>query len=254
MKGSGSVSVGAGPSRSAGSDGSGLPPSMRATGVPAAPAASYLSAAKKASAAGVPQSNKLWCKGFSRALTRETLSEQARLYVKAMNEAKGTSLPKVFAWNLEIAAALVFSDDDVAQAFFKASEGVMFTWIDMLEGVGYNRRLRIVKDVSFDQSCRGQVCYHLREKLIVLLESKGLWHDGMQIGNTGPRGVVLARAVDGRLLEMFRVGTGKRGEGEFLFPTLAASEKFFITPKEIEELAASVAKEAVLLRKIRAPS
>ena len=77
MKGSGSVSAGASPSRSAGSDGSGPLPSMRATGVPAAPAASYLSAAKKASAAGVLQGNKLWCEGSSRALARETLSEQA---------------------------------------------------------------------------------------------------------------------------------------------------------------------------------
>ena len=224
---------------------------------PAAPAAWYLSAAKQASAAGVPQGNKPWCKGFSRALTRETLSEQACLYVKAVNEAKGTDFdPKVFAWNLEIAAALVFSDGDVAQAFYKASEGVMFTWTrtDMLEGVEYNRRLRIVRDASFDQRCRSQVYYHLREKLTVLLTSKGLWHDGMQVGNTGPRGVVFVRAVDGRLFEMFRIDTSKRGEGEFLSPTLATSEKFLITPKEIEELAASVAKGAILLQKIRAPN
>ena len=255
VKGSGSVSVGASPSRSAGSDGSGLPPSMRASAVPAAPAASYLSAAKKASAAGVPQGNKLWCKGFSRPLTRETLSEQASLYVKAVNKEKGTSFdPKVFSWNLEIAAALVFSDADAAQAFYKASEGVAFTWTDMLEGVEYNRRLRIVRDASFDQRCRSQVYYHLRENLIVLLKSKGLWHDGMQIGNTGPRGVVFIRGEDGRLFEMFRVDTSKRGEGEFLSPTLATSEKFLITPKEIEELAASVAKEAVLLQKIRDPN
>ena len=53
---------------------------------------------------------------------------------------------------------------------------------------------------------------------------------------------------------MFRVDTSKRGEGEFLSPTLATSEKFLITPKEIEELAASVAKEAVLLQKIRDPN
>ena len=138
----------------------GLPPSLRATGVPAAPAASYLSAAKQASAAGAPQGNRLWCKGFSRALPRETLTEQARLYVKAVNDEKGTSFnPKVFAWNLDIAAALVFHDGDVAQAFYKASEGVMFTWTGMLEGVEYHRRLRIVKDASFDQHCRSQVYY-----------------------------------------------------------------------------------------------
>ena len=56
VKGSGGVSVGASTSRSAGAAGSGLPPSLQATGVHAAPAL-YLSAAKQASAAGVPQGN-----------------------------------------------------------------------------------------------------------------------------------------------------------------------------------------------------
>ena len=65
---------------------------------------------------------------------------------------------------------------------------------------------------------------------------------------------MFVRGEDGRLFEMFRVDTSKRGEGEFLSPTLATSEKFLITPKEIEELAASVAKEAVLLQKIRDPN
>ena len=172
-----------------------------------------------------------------------------------MNDEKGTSFdPKVFAWNLEIAAALVFEDSDVAQAFYKASGGVMFTWADVLEGVEYNRRLRIVKDASFDQRCRSQVCYRLRLKLIELLGAEGLWHDGMQVGNTGPRGVVFFRAVDGRLFEMFRIDTSRRGEGEVLSPTLATPEKFLITPKGIGELAASVAKEAVLLQKVRAPN
>ena len=62
------------------------------------------------------------------------------------------------------------------------------------------------------------------------------------------------RGGDGRLFEMFRVDTSKRGEGEFLSPTLATSEKFLITTKEIEELAASVAKEAVLLQRVRDPN
>ena len=169
---------------------------------------------------GFPRgTNRLWCKGYSGALTRETLTDQARLYVKLVNDEKGTNFnPKVFAWSLEIAAALVFDDSDDAQAFYEASEGVMFTWAVVLEGVEYSRRLRIVKDASFDQRCRSQVCYRLRLKLIELLGSKGLWHDGMQVGNTGPRGVVFGRAVDGLLFEMFRIDASKRGEGELLSP------------------------------------
>ena len=76
----------------------------------------------------------------------------------------------------------------------------------------------------------------------------------MAIGNTGPRGVVFIRGKGGRLFEMFRVDTSKRGEGEFLSPTLENTEKFLITPKEIEELAAWVAKQAVLLQKVRVPT
>ena len=70
----------------------------------------------------------------------------------------------------------------------------------------------------------------------------------------GPRGVVFARGKDGRLFEMFRIDTSNRGEGELLSPTLATTEKFLFTPKEIDELAASVAKEANLLQKVRAPN
>ena len=246
------MSAGASPRRSAGAASSGLLPSQR---VQEKPAQSYLSAAKKASVAGVPQENKLWCKGYSRSLDRETLIAQARLFVKAVNIAKGTSFdPKVFAWNLEIAASLVFDDGTDAQAFYKASDGVEFTWTDELDGVENHRRLRIVKDASFDQRCRGQVYYFLRDKLQSLLEAKGLWHEGMSIGNTGPRGVVFIRGKGGRLFEMFRVDTSKRGEGEFLSPTLENTEKFLITPKEIEELAAWVAKQAVLLQKVRVPT
>ena len=244
----GGVSAGASPRRSAGAASSGLPSSLR---VPGVPAASYQSAAKLASSAGVPQAGKLWCKGSSRVLDRVTLIEQAGLFVKAVNEEKGTAFkPKVFAWNLEIAASLVFSDGGDAQAFYKASEGVVFTWTDELEGKEHNRQLRIVKDASFDQRCRGQVYYHLRNKLIEMLRAKGMWCEGMAIGNTGPRGVVFVRNKDGRLFEMFRIDTSKRGEGEFLSPTIATTEKFLFTPKEIEELAAWVVKEASLLKKV----
>ena len=243
------VSVGASPRRSAGAAGSNLQPAQRV------PAASYQFAAKQASAAGVPQGNELWVKGCTRPLTRETLSEQTRKYVKMVNDEKGTNFsPKVFAWSLVVAAAPVLDDGESAQAFYKASESLEFTWTDMLEGVEYNRRLRTMEDVFFDQRCRSQVYYHLRLKLIELPEFKGMWHDGMQVGNTGPRVVVFVCGSDGRLSEVFRVDTSKRGEGELLSPTLAIAEKFLAIPKEIEEMAASVAKNANPLQKVHAAS
>ena len=46
----------------------------------------------------------------------------------------------------------------------------------------------------------------------------------------------------------------RASEGRVISCPRLTSEKFLITPKEIEELAASVAKEAVLLQKVRAPN
>ena len=93
--------------------------------------------------------------------------------------------------------------------------------------------------------------YHLRVKLIELLGEKGLRSDGMTVGSSGPRGVVFVRGLDGVLWEMFRIVTAKRGDGEFPSPILLTTQKFLVTPKEIEELAASVVSEASLLKQIR---
>ena len=93
--------------------------------------------------------------------------------------------------------------------------------------------------------------YHLRVKLIELLGKKGLRSDGMSVGNSGPRGVVFVRGLDGVLWEMLRIDTAKRGDGELLSPFVLTTQKFLVSPKEIEELAAPVVSDASLLKKIR---
>lgn len=232
-------------------------PSSSAGSVPVAPvpqvapAMSYADAVKRASTAGVPQGNKLWLKGFERKLTRDVLDEQAKLYVKAVNEKCGTAFcPKVFAWNLELAAALVFDCKASADAFYRGCEGFTFTWTDMVGGEESNRRLRVVRDASFEQRARSQVYYHLRISLIALLKTKGMWTDELNVGNTGPRGVVFLHGK-GEVWELFKVDPSKRGSGDFLSPVLENTRKFGISEKEIEELAAGVVSQASLLAKQR---
>jgi len=168
-----------------------------------------------------------------------------------VNESAGANFsPKIFAWNLEMATALAFSDKSEADAFYKASAKIEFDWQDPIGG---KKSLRVARDAAFDTRLRNQVYYHLRVGLIALLGTKRKWNkDTMDIGTTGPRGDVFGHG-GGEVWEFFKIDIAKRGDGSFLSPVHSNLEKFDVSKSEVEELAASVIAKASLLSKQKKP-
>jgi len=212
---------------------------------------SYDEVRKEASAKGLPQANRLWVKGFGRKLGRETLREQAALYVAMVNdelklEGDDRFKPNVYAWSLELSASLVFGSDEEAEDFYVRCKGMMFRWNDTVQG---QVKLRITKDASFDQRLRNQVYWNLGDEVKSVLKDHALWNEGvMEVGNNGPRGTFYV-GNGTRFWELFKVDVAKRGVGEFLCADLKAWEDWGMDEEKVKALTDRVMAKVTLLAK-----
>lgn len=115
-----------------------------------------------------------------------------------------------YAWNLEMAASIVFQTKEEAEDFRKLYETNKYPWTDPIEG---EKVLRVTRDASFDQRLWNQVYFHVRGGLKRLLVEKGKWDESVsELGSTGPRGVVFLKAGSG-ITRLMQVDVSKRGVG-----------------------------------------
>ena len=185
----------------------------------------------------VTRSDRLWVKGFGRKMSRDDLIKIASDYVKQVNEDSGPLKfqPKVYGWNLDMSAALVFHGAAEAERFYQRAKEIRYVWDDDVAG---SRLLRVTKDASFDQRLRGQVFHNLEEELKAILKSKNLMGEKVWVGNTGPRGILFL-GNGSRFFELGKVNIAKQsgdgGEG-FFVPYLDSFKDFGLDESDVQQL------------------
>ena len=144
---------------------------------------------------------RLWVKGFGRKLTKKTLEEQARMVISQINIGLGErgkfcegGKLRILAWSGEYCVALIFSDPDEYERFYKRSGALevkgRFEWFDPISTEG-PKLLRVNKDASFDQRLRSQMFYNLRREFVALLDAKKVWaSETMEIIDSGVKGAM----------------------------------------------------------------
>ena len=154
-------------------------------------------------------------KGFGRKLTKKTLEEQARMVISQMNIGlrerdkfcEGERL-RVLAWNGEYSVALIFSDPDEHDRFYRRSGSTevkgRFEWVDPI-GTEGPKMLRVYKDAPFDQRLRSQVFYNLRKEVAAHLDSKKVWDsDTMEVIDSGVKGTMFLTSGN-EIYDLFKV-------------------------------------------------
>jgi len=195
---------------------------------------------------------RLWGKGFGRKLPKGLLYNEADRLVKVMNEGlEGSDKfnPKIMAYHLEMSFSLIFRSSDEMNRFHEKSRehDRGFTWTDPLGG---DRKIRIVRDASFDQRVRGQVYHHLKEETQSLLVSKSQWSDKMFLDNTGYKGsFFISNGEDA--WELVNLDWVQMGGDGFLRPNLRHFEQFGAGPEEVEALLGRVLGMATLMSRRR---
>lgn len=206
---------------------------------------------------------RLWVKGLGRKLTKKTLEEQARMVISQMNIGLGErdkfferGKLRVLAWNGEYSVALIFSDPDEHERFYKRSGSAevkgRFEWVDPI-GTEGPKLLRVYKDASFDQRLRSQVFYNLRKEVAAHLDSKKVWNsDTMEVIDSGVKGTVFLSSGN-EIYDLFKVDINyKEGRSHYLKPVYGSFHHPWGVGKEDVDgiMTRAMAKVSLLERQI----
>ena len=202
-------------------------------------------------------------KGFGRKLTKKTLEEQARMVISQMNTGlserdkffEGGKL-RVLAWNGEYPAALIFSDPDEHERFYKRSGSAevkgRLEWVDPI-GTEGPQLLRVYKDALFDQRSRSQVFYNLRKEVAAHLDSKKVWNSGtMEVIGSGVKGTIFFTSGN-KIYEIFKVSIyHKEGRNHYVKPVYGSFLHLWSAGKEDVDgiMTRAMAKVSLLERQV----
>ena len=163
---------------------------------------------------------------------------------------------RVLAWNGEYPAALIFSDPDEHERFYKRSGSAevkgRLEWVDPI-GTEGPQLLRVYKDALFDQRSRSQVFYNLRKEVAAHLDSNKVWHsDTMEVTDGGVKGTVFLTSGN-EIYDLFKVDINhKGGRSHYLKPVYESFHHPWGAGKEDVDgtMARAMAKVSLLERQV----